>query len=75
MSQRSIASKGYLETITWSFTDSNIDKQFSKGEKEIEIFNPISNDLNVLRRSIFSNLSLHLKKIKIEAMKISHYLR
>ena len=62
LSQRSIASKGYLETITWSFTDSNIDKQFSKGEKEIEIFNPISNDLNVLRRSIFSNLSLHLKK-------------
>ncbi len=62
LSQRSLASKGYLETITWSFTDSNIDKQFSKGEKEIEIFNPISNDLNVLRRSIFSNLSLHLKK-------------
>ena len=62
LSQRSLASKGYLETITWSFTDSNIDKQFSKGEKEITIFNPISNDLNVLRRSIFSNLSLHLKK-------------
>ena len=62
LSQRSLASKGYLETVTWSFTDSKIDKQFSKGEKEIDIFNPISSDLDVLRRSIFSNLSIHLKK-------------
>jgi phenylalanyl-tRNA synthetase beta chain len=62
LSQRSLASKGYLETVTWSFTDSKIDKQFSKGEKEISIYNPISTDLDVLRRSIFSNLAIHLKK-------------
>ena len=62
LSQRSLASKGYMETVTWSFTDSNIDTQFSKGEKEIKIYNPISSDLDVLRRSIFSNLSIHLKK-------------
>ncbi len=62
LSQRSLASKGYMETVTWSFTDSKIDKQFSKGEKEISILNPISSDLDVLRRSIFSNLAIHLKK-------------
>ncbi len=62
LSQRSLASKGYLETVTWSFTDSKIDKQFSNGEKEIPILNPISSDLDVLRRSIFSNLAIHLKK-------------
>ncbi len=62
LSQRALASKGYIETVTWSFTDSNIDKEFSKGEKEIKIYNPISADLDVLRRSIFSNLSIHLKK-------------
>ena len=62
LSQRALATKGYMETITWSFTDSNIDKQFTKGEKEINIFNPISTDLDVLRRSIFSNLAIHLKK-------------
>ena len=62
LSQRSLASKGYLETITWSFTDSKIDKQFSKGEEEISILNPISSDLDVLRRSIFSNLAIYLKK-------------
>jgi phenylalanyl-tRNA synthetase beta chain len=61
LSQRALASKGYLEAVTWSFTNSKIDKQFSKGEKEISIFNPISSDLNVLRRSIFSNLAIHVK--------------
>ena len=62
LSQRALASKGYMETVTWSFTDSKIDKEFAKEEKEIKIFNPISSDLNVLRRSIFSNLAIHLKK-------------
>ena len=62
LSQRALASKGYMETVTWSFTDSKIDTQFSKGEKEIRIFNPISIDLNVLRRSIFSNLAIYIKK-------------
>ena len=62
LSQRALASKGYLEAITWSFTDSKIDKQLAKGESEIKIFNPISSDLNVLRRSVFSNLIIHLKK-------------
>ncbi len=62
LSQRSLASKGYMEIVTWSFTDSKIDKQFSKGEKEISILNPISSDLDVMRRSIFSNLAIYLKK-------------
>ena len=62
LSQRALASKGYMETVTWSFTDSKIDKEFAQGEKEIKIFNPISSDLDVLRRSIFSNLAIHLKK-------------
>ena len=62
LSQRSLASKGYMEIVTWSFSDSKVDKQFSKGEKEISLYNPISSDLNVLRRSIFSNLSIYLKK-------------
>ena len=62
LSQRSLATKGYMEAVTWSFTDSKVDKQFSKGEKEIRILNPISSDLDVMRRSIFSNLAIHLKK-------------
>jgi phenylalanyl-tRNA synthetase beta chain len=60
--QRSIASKGYLEAITWSFTDSTVNQLFIENNKEIKIVNPISTDLNVLRSSIFSNLIIHLNK-------------
>ena len=60
--QRAIASKGYLEAITWSFTDSKINQLFIGNSKEIKIVNPISSDLNVLRSSIFSNLIINLNK-------------
>ena len=60
--QRSIASKGYLEAITWSFTDSNYNNNFKGDEKEIKIVNPISSELGVLRNSIFSNLSMYMSK-------------
>ena len=60
--QRSMASKGYLESITWSFTDSTINQLFLEDKKEINIVNPISSDLNVLRNSIFSNLIIYLSK-------------
>ena len=60
--QRSIATKGYQETITWSFTDSKVNNLFKSNMKDIEIVNPISSDLNVLRNSIFSNLTIYLSK-------------
>jgi len=60
--QRSTASKGYYETVTWSFTDSKINQLFKEGKNEVDIVNPISSDLNVLRSSIFSNLIIYLKK-------------
>ena len=60
--QRSIASKGYLEAITWSFTDSNYNNYFRDTKKEIKIVNPISTELDVLRNSIFSNLIIYMNK-------------
>jgi phenylalanyl-tRNA synthetase beta chain len=60
--QRAIASKGYLEAITWSFTDSKINQLFIENNKEIKIVNPISSDLDVLRSSIFSNLMIYINK-------------
>ena len=60
--QRSVASKGYFETITWSFTDSKINNFFKENYNEIKIVNPISSDLDVLRNSIFPNLAFYLKK-------------
>ena len=35
---------------------------FKEDKNEVEIVNPISSDLNVLRSSIFSNLIIYLKK-------------
>jgi phenylalanyl-tRNA synthetase beta chain len=61
-SQRSVASKGFNEIITWSFTDSKIDVLFSELENEIKLFNPISSDLDVLRSSLYSNLIISVKK-------------
>ncbi len=60
--QRSVASKGYFESVTWSFTDSKLNSLFKENYKEIKIVNPISSDLDVLRNSIFSNLTSYLKK-------------
>ncbi len=60
--QRSVASKGYLEAITWSFTDSKYNDHFKEASKEIKIVNPISSELGVLRNSIFSNLAMYISK-------------
>jgi len=60
--QRAVASKGYLEAITWSFTDSKYNDHFKESNKEIKIVNPISSELGVLRNSIFSNLVMYMSK-------------
>ena len=60
--QRAIASKGYLEAITWSFTDAKYNDYFKGSNQEIKIVNPISSELGVLRNSIFSNLVMFMNK-------------
>ena len=62
LAQRSVASKGYLETITWSFTDEKINGKFRENLESIKIVNPISSDLNVLRNSLYPNLIFYLEK-------------
>ena len=62
LAQRAVASKGYLETITWSFTDEKINNHFIEKLEEVKIINPISSDLNVLRSSLYPNLIFFLKK-------------
>ena len=63
LAQRSVASKGYLETITWSFTDEKINESFKENLQKIKIINPISSELNVLRNSLkngVESVALHL---------------
>ena len=57
--QRSFASRGFFETISWSFTSSKLNKYYS--DQSIKITNPISVDLDVLRSSNFVNLILQAK--------------
>jgi len=73
--QRAVASKGYLEAITWSFTDSKYNDHFKEASKEIKIVNPISSELGVLRNSIFSNLAMYMSKNLDRGIKIYQYLK
>ncbi|MAK12342.1 MAG: phenylalanine--tRNA ligase subunit beta [Candidatus Pelagibacter sp.] len=57
--QRSFASRGFFETISWSFTNSKFNQYYS--DHSIKLTNPISSDLDVLRSSNFVNLILQAK--------------
>ena len=62
LAQRSVASKGYYETITWSFSDDKINDKFREGLETIKIINPISSELSVLRNSLYPNLIYYMEK-------------
>ena len=53
--KRSLAQRGLMETVTWSFM-SEKKAQIFNIENSLEIQNPISSDLNVMRQSIIPNL-------------------
>ena len=57
-----MAARGYLEAITWSFTNEKINNHFLNNRKINKLINPISSDLSVLRSSIFSNLVQKVKE-------------
>ena len=56
-----LASRGMYETVTWSFTDSNIAQYFRKGKEAIMIQNPIVKELDEMRPSILPNLLIAAK--------------
>ena len=53
--KRSLAQRGLTETVTWSFMSNKNAKIFNINNS-IEIQNPISSDLDVMRQSIIPNL-------------------
>ena len=62
LAQRSVASKGYYETITWSFSEDKINDKFKESLETIKIINPISSELSVLRNSLYPNLIYYMEK-------------
>jgi phenylalanyl-tRNA synthetase beta chain len=55
--KRLLASRGLEEAVTWSFMDGKIARQFGAVDS-LELVNPISADLSVMRPSILPNLIL-----------------
>lgn len=56
-----LAARGLLETVTWSFTDSKLAKDFRRGTEAVLLCNPITAELDEMRPSVLVNLLLGLK--------------
>ena len=56
-----LASRGLLETVTWSFTDSKLAKDFRRVAEPVLLCNPITAELDEMRPSVLINLLLGLK--------------
>lgn len=54
--RRQLASRGLVETVTWSFLPSAQAKLFGGGAAEMHLANPISADLDCMRPSLLPNL-------------------
>ena len=55
-SQRSLAARGMLEAVTWSFISKEQAEHFGGGAPELALANPISSDLSNMRPSLLPNL-------------------
>ena len=54
--RRQLASRGLVETVTWSFIPEAQARLFGGGAPEMHLANPISSDLDVMRPSVLPNL-------------------
>ena len=54
--KRSLAARGMLEVVTWSFLSSTHASLFGGGDAVLRIDNPISSDLDEMRPSLLANL-------------------
>ena len=54
--KRSLAARGMMEVVTWSFLSSNHASLFGGGHSDLRIDNPISSDLDEMRPSLLANL-------------------
>ena len=54
--RRAIAALGYSECVTYSFIDSGLAAQFSEGRPLVELENPISSEMSVMRPDLLPGL-------------------
>ncbi|CAI8298755.1 MAG: Phenylalanine--tRNA ligase beta subunit [Hyphomonas sp. TMED17] len=55
--RRLLASRGYLEAVTWSFLPKQQANLFGGGDDALTIANPVASELNQMRPSILPNLA------------------
>lgn len=60
--RRAMASRGFLETVTWSFMSKDHAALFGKVEPKLTIANPVASDLDQMRPSIIGNLAVALQR-------------
>lgn len=58
LAKAALAQAGWMETVTWSFTDEGLATKFGGGQPDLKLQNPISADLAVMRPSVLPNLLL-----------------
>ncbi|MBT7369442.1 MAG: phenylalanine--tRNA ligase subunit beta, partial [Gammaproteobacteria bacterium] len=51
-----LVSRGYFEAITYSFVDTELQAQLDPGQEPIELANPLSSDMSVMRTTIWTGL-------------------
>ena len=61
MVKHELASRGMFETVTFSFTDSDIAQHFRRGQEPILLQNPIIKELDEMRPSLLPNLLIGAK--------------
>ncbi len=54
--RRILVARGYNETVNYSFIDPKLQQQFAPGEPVVELANPISADMAVMRTSLLPGL-------------------
>ncbi|MCP4185789.1 MAG: phenylalanine--tRNA ligase subunit beta, partial [Hyphomicrobiales bacterium] len=54
--QRTLAARGMMEAVTWSFISKNLSDHFDGGSDELALANPISSDMSDMRPSLLPNL-------------------
>ncbi len=59
--QTSLVQQGYQEAITYSFVDPSLEKLLHPESNPLALANPISNDLAVMRTSLWAGLLMALK--------------
>ncbi len=55
--RRTLAARGFLETVTWSFMPKDEAVLFGGGDDALTLSNPVASDLNQMRPSILANLA------------------